>query len=389
MVGLLGVSAQELPEVIGEIYDCSLDPERWVVTCRRIADLCESTAGGIFVHDLRQVQNDQRFVFGYQPEFLNRYKQHYADSPMAVTNVFSNIGDVHALSMGYPQPPARRFFVEVLEPFGLTDILWFTALRTGAHMASMHVSRSGKMPHYQPHDFSLFRLLAPHVCRALAISNALAIGTLRSETLEKTLDGLMTGVFLVASDGHVVYMNVAAEHQIRNGNPIHLVNQRLSLTDASERAALSKAIEKASDDDAEVDLAGHSMAIHGGVNDGYLATLLPLGGKLRHGIFAPFAASVAVFIQDPVSAQPMPGEAIAQLYGLTGGELRVLMALSMGLSGMEVADMLGVSEPTVRTHLQRIFSKTHTSKQADLLGLLHRSIPPVRANPGVQHTAVK
>ena len=158
---------------------------------------------------------------------------------------------------------------------------------------------------------------------------------------------------------------------------------------ASERAALSKAIEKASGDDAEVDLTEHSMAIHGGVGDGYLATLLPLGSGFRHGIFAPFAASVAVFIQDPVSARPIPGEAIAQLFGLTGGELRVLMALSLGLSGMEVADMLGVSEPTVRTHLQRIFSKTHTSKQADLLGLPHRSIPPVRVSPGVQHIAMK
>jgi len=41
--------------------------------------------------------------------------------------------------------------------------------------------------------------------------------------------------------------------------------------------------------------------------------------------------------------------------------------------------MLGISEPTVRTHLQRIFSKTDTVRQADLLRLLHNSTPPIQA----------
>jgi DNA-binding CsgD family transcriptional regulator len=75
----------------------------------------------------------------------------------------------------------------------------------------------------------------------------------------------------------------------------------------------------------------------------------------------------------------MPGEAFAKLYGLTGGELRVLLALAQGLGGKEAADMLGVSESTVRTHLQRIFSKTSTSRQAELLQLLQSSSPPTKA----------
>ena len=97
---------------------------------------------------------------------------------------------------------------------------------------------------YERQDLSLFKLLAPHVCRALAISDVLDIRALRSELLERTLDGLVTGVSLVARDGRVVYMNPAAERQIKNGRSLRLVNQRLSPTDASARAALSKAIEK-------------------------------------------------------------------------------------------------------------------------------------------------
>jgi len=73
----------------------------------------------------------------------------------------------------------------------------------------------------------------------------------------------------------------------------------------------------------------------------------------------------------------MPGEAFARLYKLTGGELRVLMSLAQGLGGKEAADLLGIGEPTMRSHLQRIFAKTNTARQADLLRLLQNATSPV------------
>jgi DNA-binding CsgD family transcriptional regulator/PAS domain-containing protein len=377
----IGISARELSDVIGAVYDCALDPLLWPAACRRISDLCESTGGGICVHDLRQMQNDQLFVFGYQPEFLEKLGAQYADSPMAVSDVVANIGDVSALSMGQFHLREGRFFREVLEPFGLQDMMWFPALRTGGRMASLHASRSNSSPRYQEHDVGLFNLLAPHVCRALAISDALDIRALRSEMLEKTLDGLAAGVFLTARDGRVVYMNRAAEKQIKAGTSVRLANHRLAPTDSAARAALSKAIDRSArdDDDAAVDgrAGGHSVAVPDGMGGGYIATLLPIESGQRQGILAPFAASMAVFMQDPVQAPPMPGEAFARLHKLTGGELRVLLSLSQGLGGMEVADMLGISEATVRTHLQHMYSKTGTSRQSDLLRLLSNSAPPL------------
>ena len=81
----------------------------------------------------------------------------------------------------------------------------------------------------------------------------------------------------------------------------------------------------------------------------------------------------------------MPGEAFARIYRLTGGELRVLLALAQGLGAKEAADMLGISEPTVRTHLKHIFSKTDTPRQSDLLRLLQNSTPPVRGSTAGVH----
>jgi len=85
----------------------------------------------------------------------------------------------------------------------------------------------------------------------------------------------------------------------------------------------------------------------------------------------------------------MPGEVFARLHKLTGGELRVLLALAQGLSAREAAVMLGISEPTVRTHVQHMFAKTYTLRQADLLRLLQNSTPAVRAPPTLNGCARK
>jgi len=388
VIGLDGVLAQAFSDTIGAIYDCALDPQQWPDACRKIADLCESTAGGICVHDTRRAQNDQLFVFGYLPEFLEKLGQHYSQNPMAAADIVANIGDVSALSMERSGLTEGRFSRDVLKSFGLQDIIWFPALRAGGRMASMHASRGETEPHYQQREISLFKLLSPHVCRALAISNALDIRALKSEMLERTLDGLVAGVFLTASDGRVVYMNAAAERQVRTGNSVRIVNSQIAPSDPAARAALSKAIENAARDDIDKDVREHSLAfpdVDGG--SGYIATLLPVERGQRRAIMAPFAASVAVFTKDPVHAPLMPGEAFARLYKLTGGELRVLLALAQGLGATEAADMLGISEATVRSHLQRIFSKTDTPRQADLLRLLHNATPPVRARQPSAHYA--
>lgn len=384
MNDLDGVPAQGLSDVIGAIYDCAIDPALWPATCRKIAKLCDSTAGGICVHDLRHTQNDQLFVFGYQPEFLEKLGAGYMQSPMAIADIVADNGDVSALSMARFAIRDSQFYREVMQPFGLLDLIWFPALRTGSRVASMHASRSGEAAPYQDREIGLFRLLAPHVCRALAISDVLDIRALKSEMLEQTLNGLAAGVFLTTRDGRVVHMNAAAERQIKNGQSIRIVKEQLVPTDPGARAALAKAIEGLARDDAGTAVNDHSVAIPDAGGAGYLATLLPIERGQRRGVLAPFAASVAVFMQDPVEAPLMPGEAFARLYKLTGGELRVLLALAQGLGGKEAAAMLGIGEATVRTHLQHIFSKTGAPRQTDLLRLFQNATPPVRVPQPVQ-----
>ena len=70
-------------------------------------------------------------------------------------------------------------------------------------------------------------------------------------------------------------------------------------------------------------------------------------------------------------------DAIADAYKLTPAEMRVLMTIIQIGGVPEVAPVLGISETTVKTHLQRIFAKTGTSRQADLVKIVAGYMSPL------------
>jgi DNA-binding CsgD family transcriptional regulator len=63
---------------------------------------------------------------------------------------------------------------------------------------------------------------------------------------------------------------------------------------------------------------------------------------------------------------------IGSAYELTDSETRVLELFIKGFSPAECARRLGLSLPTIRTHLSRIFEKTSTKGQVELRGLIER-----------------
>ena len=163
-------------------------------------------------------------------------------------------------------------------------------------------------------------------------------------------------------------MNPAAKRQIGTSNAIRVENGQLTPINRKARVALVNAIEAIADE-ANLPTSSLTIALPGvGDNAGLIATVVRLGA---------LPGTAAIFVQDPILTPLFPGEAFADLYGLTGSELRVLLAMVPGLSVKEAAEMLGIGETTAKTHLQHIHSKTGTSKQTELVHLFMSSTPPV------------
>ena len=224
--------------------------------------------------------------------------------------------------------------------------------------------------------------------QAVTISDALNLTTIRAEALEATLNALTSGVYLTDRHGRIVYMNRAAERQLGTSNAISVANNYLAPADRAARLALAKAIDEAIGGEADLPTSGFSIALPGGDNAGLIATILPLARGERQTICGALPGMVAIFVQDPIVMPSFPGQAFAELYGLTRSELRVLLAMVPGLSVKEAAEVLGIGENTAKTHLQHIHSKTGTSKQTELMRLFMSSTPPVTAGANRQGQAL-
>ena len=82
--------------------------------------------------------------------------------------------------------------------------------------------------------------------------------------------------------------------------------------------------------------------------------------------------SALMFVTDPSAAPPPLERTLCELYGLTPAEAGVAVRLVTGAPLCDVADELGISMNTARTHLRRVFAKTRTRGQSDLVRLLLR-----------------
>ena len=84
------------------------------------------------------------------------------------------------------------------------------------------------------------------------------------------------------------------------------------------------------------------------------------------GVFGPGEPNAILFISERRSHLPS-GELLAETFGLTPAESRLLQALLQGHGLTDAAARLGNSVNTAKTHLRALFDKLECSRQADLV----------------------
>jgi DNA-binding NarL/FixJ family response regulator len=383
----LNVSLEAFSPVVEAVYDCALDPSRWEHAVCAIAELLQSQRCTLGVHDYANGCNDLMFQLGWDDQrFWQLHEEKYTRiNPFFADFQLMPVGSVTIQSSIIDDAEffETTYYREWVRPQGLRDMIALKALQTGQRTALLVANRTESEPRYGEAEIRLLTLLSPHVCRALTISDALSLKTIRCDAFESTLNMLATAVYLADRHGRVVFLNRAAERQAKTSNALRIENNRILPSDRTARTALANALASATaeedGDEHEAYVGGFTVALPDGENAGLVATILPLERGERRNVYSAHAAMAAIFVQDPVVVLPLPGEAFAKLYRLTGSELRVLLAMAPGLGVKEVAEMLGISETTVKTHLQHIYAKTGTAKQTELLHLFLNSAPPVCA----------
>ncbi len=93
---------------------------------------------------------------------------------------------------------------------------------------------------------------------------------------------------------------------------------------------------------------------------------------------AQLPSCVILMVSDP-DAYQLSCPVLMQLFDLTPAEAGVAQALAHGEALDDIAHALDISMHTVKTHLQKLFRKTGTRRQGELVAMLHGVPSALRA----------
>lgn len=370
----VALCAEITSDLIGRIYDCALDPTQWSATLaelRYALGFAHATLSLQAMPSGRVLLNVTSGIPSPWLERINDYGRDIVDlwqGPAAIASAPLEepilLSDVNPTILD--GSCTNPYYREWRQPQGLIDTIAIGLARDASSIAAASLVRHVDQGPVGDAERAGARLFAPHLRRAVTISRLLDAGRLTAETISATLDAANIPVLVVGPDLHLLHASAAAAALIGVGDLASLSQGLLRLANPAAEALLRAAVAQCCRNEAALDRRGFGIPVRRADETSCALHVLPLtGGSIRSTLVT--GAAAAIFVAAEGALRGDVGAIIAPLFGLTPAEVRVFDLLARGATVSDVADRLGSSIRTVRTHLSRLFEKTGCERQADLI----------------------
>ena len=371
---------ETLTNLIDSIYDAALNPERWTDVLEAVAEFVGGEASGVFSVDLDNRCIKAHHHFGFDERYTNLYWETYWEFDPTTALPLFGVEEVVSIANFLPYEDFRegRFYREWAKPQGWVDSATAVLAKSGTGCTYLTVVR-GEADGFVDDDVRRrMALLVPHIRRSMLVGKVIDLRQHQASTFADVLDGLSSAMFLVSATGHIVHENDAGCDLLAAGDMLRAKSGQLVARDPKVNQSLREIFLAAAEGGA-AGIVGKGIAFPLLSADGehYIAHVLPLnpGGRIHAGLA--FSAAAALFVRKATLEMTSLPEVIGRTYKLTPAELRVLLAI-FDVGGVpEVATSLGVADTTIKTHLGRLFEKTGTGRQADLVKLVAGYMTPL------------
>jgi DNA-binding CsgD family transcriptional regulator/PAS domain-containing protein len=360
------------------IHEAAFETSAWGGVLRRLADLTGCVAGGLTQEDPKSGRGTPITYFGFDAGHVERTFAHFLPmnplfdiAPRMQPGFIVSNGDVVALDAFQ----MSDFYNGWARPQGLCCPITLVTHRANGRYLPLTLVKPDGAGDASEQDREILSRFAPHLIHAMNVTLRLQAAESRQEQLSRALECLSDGAVLADGLGRVVFVNEVAKALLdrpANG-ALRIVKGELVAGDPASDSALQAALATALGKDSPP--------------RSHLVTIRQPGvvGQLRLN-FAPLPYSSAWEAAAEVDGTGRPCclilindggiSAMARTYRLTPAETRLVEAIVVGKGLTWAARELGVSRSTAQSHLDNVFQKTGTNRQAELVALTHGGLRP-------------
>jgi DNA-binding CsgD family transcriptional regulator len=372
-------------ELLSLIYAGPLEARPWqsFLDYLRLHFDCDVAALSLRVRqcDLTQLNVFSRRDAASDAEINRSYKVLYGQrDPLG--DALSKPGDILTLDEVISTEQLHRtiYYQHLMQPFGLEHQLGMRVGEPGGWQSNIGLMNSAGRGNFGASEKQFFQAFRPHLERALALYVRIKRSESEKRIFEEALDRLSVGAFILDGAGRLIDMNHAARNLMRHRDDIAIHGKQLSLAPMAQHERLRRAIKSALAWQVERQVDCFIDALRLDRQDGSHLSILVRAIAVDPNYQGESCPSVIVYACDSTRHTPAPERLVAQLFGLSPAEAGLAVLLAHGLTLMQAAHKLNITENTARTYSKRMFEKVRVTRQTDLVRVILTSVAPLASD---------
>jgi DNA-binding CsgD family transcriptional regulator len=351
------VGIDDFSRIVSAIYASALTPENWIVAMADVRRTLDAQSAGLLMADGagRSIKSAS-----LAPEARKAYLEYYRQIDYVLDAV--DKGPVGLIQSGQPLVALKarsEFDADFMRPHQMDDGL-FVRLTDGSMPTCFLVAAPKRTEPFDTAErVKLVSALVPHLQQALRTQSHLEDFAQGASDIARAVDSVRHGIAVVGPGSVVIHLNSAAERILKCGDGLRIRSGSVEASSASANTELRRSIVGALLEDEASPRGGNSFLCR-----------RPSGKRPYVSV-----ARALVVLVDPEQQLEPPARLLERVYGLTNAEADVALRVLRGDGLKPICEELSLSMATVKTHLQHVFDKTDTHRQAELVRLLLTIIP--------------
>ncbi len=367
------IHQESVLELVDCIYAAAEDPCHWTTFLDRLGRVTRSPLTALVFENARSRHASVAQAVGFDPVFAHDYEKYYAarNDWIAASSSFRP-GEVITSEQLLPDEVFLKTeyyndFLRKMDKRYLLGTFPFRNTVTFAHLSLLRPKRRGP---FDNTESILLEALVPHLQRALQLHHRIIELENCRDAAGEALDRAPFGIVLVDAKCTVLLANRAADEIFAARDGLTLGRDGLSAAGRDQTRQLQALLSGAIGAKArgQMDSGGVIAISRPSLRRPYAVLISPL--RARGSLFGVTGPAAVVFITDPERRIETNFECLYRSYRLTPAEATFADRLMHGDSVEGVADSIGITINTARTHVRHLLEKTGSRRLGDLIRIL-------------------